>query len=128
MLPWGEPTGYLRKVVLPTLARQFKFDLNAPWGELVVTVRDLLLHGDGSSGGAKKKKAADGAWEGIIANVERRYEESDSDMVRMELEAYMLAVPCSECHGQRLKPESLAVTIDGRNVGAVVDLDRKSVV
>ncbi len=122
VLPWGEPTGYLRKVVLPTLARQFKFDLNAPWGELPPTVRDVLLHGDGTATGAKKKKVADGSWEGIIANVERRYEESDSDMVRMELEAYMLAVPCSECHGQRLKPESLAVTIAGRNIGALVDL------
>ncbi len=122
VLPWGEPTGYLRKVVLPTLARQFKFELNAPWGELPPAVRDVLLHGDGTATGAKKKKVADGSWEGIIANVERRYEESDSDMVRMELEAYMLAVPCSECHGQRLKPESLAVTIAGRNIGALVDL------
>ncbi len=122
VLPWGEPTGYLRKVVLPTLARQFKFELNAPWGELPPAVRDVLLHGDGTATGAKKKKLADGSWEGIIANVERRYEESDSDMVRMELEAYMLAVPCSECHGQRLKPESLAVTIAGRNIGALVDL------
>jgi excinuclease ABC subunit A len=122
VLPWGEPTGYLRKVVLPTLARQFKFDLNAPWGELSQAVRDCLLHGDGSAVAARKKKAADGTWEGIIANVERRYEESDSDMVRMELEAYMLAVPCSECHGQRLKPESLAVTVHGRNIGAVTEL------
>jgi excinuclease ABC subunit A len=122
VLPWGEPTGYLRKVVLPTLARQFKFDLNAPWGELPESVRALLLHGDGGNAGAKKRKAADGSWEGIITNVERRYEESDSDMVRMELEAYMLAVPCSECHGQRLKPESLAVTVHGKNIGAVTEL------
>jgi excinuclease ABC subunit A len=121
VLPWGEPSGYLRKVVLPTLARQFKFDLNTPWGELSPAVRDALLHGDGATGTGKKKKA-DGTWEGIVANVERRYEESESDMVRLELEAYMLAVPCSTCHGQRLKPESLAVTIDGRNIGAVVDL------
>jgi excinuclease ABC subunit A len=122
VLPWGEPTGYLRKVVLPTLARQFKFDLNAPWGVLPASVRDCLLHGDAAGNGSSKKKRAEGAWEGIIANVERRYEESESDMVRMELEEYMLAVPCSSCHGQRLKPESLAVTIDGRNIGAVVDL------
>src|ERR671921_161784 len=46
VLPWGEPTGYLRKVVLPTLARQFKFDLNTPWGDLPASVRDCLLHGD----------------------------------------------------------------------------------
>ena len=119
VLPWGEPTGYLRKVVLPTLARQFKFDLNAAWGELEPPVRDTLLYGDGST--ARKKKG-DTSWEGIIANVERRYEESDSDMVRIELEAYMLAVPCSACQGHRLKPESLAVTIDGRNIGEVTDL------
>src|SRR6478735_5540646 len=111
VLPWGEPSGYLRKVVLPTLARQFKFDLNTPWGELTASVRDCLLHGDAGTSNGKKKKS-DASWEGILANVERRYEESDSDMVRMELEAYMLAVPCSDCHGQRLKPESLAVTID----------------
>ena len=121
VLPWGEPTGYLRKVVLPALARQLGFDLNTPWGELDESVRDQLLHGDGGSG-VKKKKSGDSAWEGIIANVERRYEESDSDTVRMELEEYMLVVPCSECGGQRLKPESLAVTIDGRNIGSVVDL------
>jgi excinuclease ABC subunit A len=121
VLPWGEPTGYLRKVVLPTLARQFRFDLNAPWGELPESVRDILLHGDAGAAG-RKKKSTDGSWEGIIANVERRYEETDSDMVRVDLEAYMLAVPCSDCHGQRLKPESLAVTIDGRNIGAIVDL------
>ena len=119
VLPWGEPTGYLRKVVLPTLARQFKFDLNTAWGELSQSVRDCLLHGDGST--ARKKKG-DTSWEGIIANVERRYEESESDMVRVELEAYMLAVPCTACEGHRLKPESLAVTIDGRNIGQVTDL------
>jgi excinuclease ABC subunit A len=119
VLPWGEPTGYLRKVVLPTLARQFKFDLNAPWGDLAQSVRDALLYGDGSTG---KKKKGDTTWEGIIANVERRYEESDSDMVRMELEAYMLAVPCAACNGHRLKPESLAVTIDGRNIGELTDM------
>src|SRR5690242_11464208 len=119
VLPWGEPSGYLRKVVLPTLARQFKFDLNTPWGELPASVRDCLLHGDAGNG---KKKKGEGTWEGIVANVERRYDETDSDMVRMELEAYMLAVPCPECNGQRLKPESLAVTIDGVNIGAVTEM------
>jgi excinuclease ABC subunit A len=119
VLPWGEPTGYLRKVVLPTLARQFKFDLNTAWGGLTAPVRELLLRGDT---GGKKSRKGDGTWEGIIANVERRYEESESDMVRVELEQYMLAVPCSECQGQRLKPESLAVTIHSRNIGAVTEM------
>ncbi|HEY2066838.1 MAG TPA: excinuclease ABC subunit UvrA [Gemmatimonadaceae bacterium] len=126
VLPWGEPTGYLRKVVLPTLARQFKFDLNTPWGQLPESVQDCLLHGDAGAGGGAaangKKKKSEATWEGIVANVERRYEESESDMVRMELEAYMLAVPCPECQGQRLKPESLAVTIDGKNIGSVTEM------
>jgi excinuclease ABC subunit A len=119
VLPWGEPTGYLRKVVLPTLARQFGFDLNTAWGALGADVQHVLLHGDA---GGRKSKKGDGTWEGIIANVERRYEESESDMVRVELEQYMLAVPCSDCHGQRLKPESLAVTIHATNIGAVTEM------
>src|SRR5689334_13610227 len=121
VLPWGEPSGYLRNVVLPTPARQFKFDLTPPWRHLAASGRDCLLHGDARNGDGRKKKS-DATWEGILANVERRDEESDSDMVRMELEAYMLAVPCSECNGQRLKRESLAVTIDGRNIGTLVDM------
>jgi excinuclease ABC subunit A len=116
VIPWGEPTGYLRKVVLPALARQFKFDLNTPWGDLSESVRDCLLHGD------KKKKGAEGAWEGILAHVERRYQETDSDAVRVELDEFMVAVPCSVCEGRRLKRESLAVTIHGRNIGALTEL------
>ena len=66
-------------------------------------MRDCLLHGD-AGGASGKKKKGDASWEGILANVERRYEESDSDMVRMELEAYMLAVPCSDV--QRPPPQA----------------------
>jgi excinuclease ABC subunit A len=61
-------------------------------------------------------------WEGIIANVERRHEETDSDVVRLELEEYMTAVACPACSGRRLKPESLAVTIGGRNIGEVTEI------
>ena len=117
ILPWGEPTGYLRKVVLPALARQLKFDLNTPWGELPKTVRDCILYGEKGRVG----KGSDAPWEGVLANVERRYDETDSDAVRMELDAFMVAVPCSECGGRRLKRESLAVTIEGRNIGELVE-------
>ncbi len=119
VLPWGEPTGNLRKVVLPALARQYKFELNTAWGDLPGSVRDVLLHGDAGKSGARK---GDAAWEGIIANVERRYEETSSDAVRLELDEYMLAVPCPACNGRRLKPEALAVTISGRNIGDVVEM------
>jgi excinuclease ABC subunit A len=119
ILPWGEPSGYLRKMVLPALARQLKFDLNSPWGDLPKSVRDAILYGEAKPAG----RAAKGTeWEGVLANIERRYEESESDTVRLELQEYMIEVPCSECEGRRLKRESLAVTVNERNIGEVVEL------
>jgi excinuclease ABC subunit A len=123
ILPWGEPSGYLRKIVLPALARQLKFDLNSPWGDLPKSVRDAILYGDKR----ETKTASKGApssieWEGVLRNIERRYDESDSDSIRMELQEYMIEVPCPECKGRRLKPEALSVTIDARSIGDVVEL------
>ncbi len=109
IIPWPEPTGYLRKVVLPALARQFKFELNTPWGQLTPAAQKAILHGDAAHN-----------WEGVLANVERRYSASPSDSVRVELEAYMIAVPCDVCGGRRLNKSALAVTIHDTNVGDVV--------
>src|SRR5689334_4476728 len=92
ILPWAEPSGYLRKVVLPALARQLKFDLNAPWGDIPKAVRDTILYGEKrGNGGGKSRDAVE--WEGVIANVERRYDESESDTVRLELQEFMIEVP-----------------------------------
>jgi excinuclease ABC subunit A len=113
ILPWGEPSGHLRKILLPALARQFKFELNSPWGNLPKQVQHALLHGETSKG--------ETSWEGVISNIERRYNESGSDAVRMELEGFMVIVPCDACHGQRLKKEALAVTIHERNIGDVTE-------
>jgi excinuclease ABC subunit A len=110
IIPWGEPSGYLRKVILPALARQFKFELNAAWGDLQPAVRKAILSGDAAHN-----------WEGVLANIERRYSESTSDSVRIELEEYMIGVPCDACGGRRLKPEALAVTIAERNIGEIVE-------
>ena len=114
ILPWGEPSGHLRKILLPALARQYRFELNTPWGSLPKDVQRALIHGDTGARG-------DVRWEGVLANVERRYNESESDSVRMELEGFMLVVPCDTCKGRRLKKEVLAVTIDGRNIGEVTE-------
>ncbi len=112
ILPWGEPDGYLRRVILPGLAKQLRFELNSPWGELPDRVKFELLFGT-----ARKKGEEEARWEGILANVQRRYSETSSDSVRQELEEYMVIGSCPTCHGRRLKPESLAVTIHGRNIG-----------
>ena len=116
ILPWGAPDGYLRRVILPGLAKQLKFDLNAAWEDLPQKVRDCLLYGAG------KKGSQTFEWEGIVANIQRRWSETESDTVRMELAEYMMAKPCNVCSGRRLKPESLAVTIDSRNIGELTEL------
>jgi excinuclease ABC subunit A len=128
ILPWGEPTGYLRKVVLPTLAKALKFDLAAPWGAHSEAAREGLLHGlTGKSfkfqvEGRGGRGDFESEWEGVLRNVERRYHETSSDAVRAGLEEYMVEQPCPACGGRRLKPESLAVLLHGRSIGDIVEL------
>ncbi|HEY9515749.1 MAG TPA: excinuclease ABC subunit UvrA [Gemmatimonadaceae bacterium] len=125
ILPWGEPTGHLRKAILPALAKQFKFDLNTPWGELPQKVRDVILYGAGGKRttirmeSGKFRGEYSRTWEGVLANIERRYADTTSESVRSELEDYMIEAPCRTCDGRRLRPESLAVTIGERNIGEV---------
>jgi excinuclease ABC subunit A len=123
ILPWGEPSGYLRKIVLPALARQLKFDLNAPWGALPKSVRDAILYGTTKDSRGKRSGATSDApeWEGVLNNIERRYEESDSDTIRLELQEFMIEVPCDECDGRRLKREALSVTVQNKSIGEVVE-------
>ena len=112
ILPWGEPTGYLRKVVLPALAQGSSSSTSTRRGASSPQRRsDALLHGAPGrfklqTDGARGRGEYESDWEGVLANVERRYEESSSDAVRMELEEFMIEVPCQTCGGQRLKPES----------------------
>ncbi len=128
ILPWGEPSGYLRKVVLPTLAKAFRFELNAPWAQHSDAAQKALLYG--APGRTFKfemplsraSSAYESEWEGVIKNIERRYRESSSDAVRATLEEFMTEQPCASCGGKRLKPESLSVLVEGRSIGDVVDL------
>ena len=128
VLPWGEPSGYLRKAVLPALAKAFKFDLNSPWSALPVQARDVLLNGavgklfKFGGDGARGRAEYETEWEGILKNVQRRYHESASDAVRSQLEEFLVEMPCRACGGRRLKPESLSVLLAGRGIGDVVDL------
>jgi excinuclease ABC subunit A len=128
ILPWGEPTGYLRKVVLPTLAKALKFDLAAPWSEHSEAARQGILHGIPGKkfkfqvDGRRGKDDYESEWEGVLLNVERRYQETSSDAARTSLEAYMVEQPCPACGGRRLKPESLAVLVQGKSIGEVVEL------
>ncbi|HUF13512.1 MAG TPA: excinuclease ABC subunit UvrA [Longimicrobiales bacterium] len=128
ILPWGEPTGHLRQSVIPGLASHFGFDPNTPWGELPAATRRAILHGSGTTAITFPYRAGGKAgsykepWEGVLANVMKRYEETTSEHVREQLHEYMTLLPCDACNGTRLRPESLAVTVAGHSLGDVVAL------
>jgi excinuclease ABC subunit A len=127
ILPWGEPSGYLRKVVLPTLAKALKFDLSAHWGDHSEEAKRAILYGAPGqfkfqTEGGRGRGEFETEWEGVLENIARRYRESTSDAVRAALEEFMIEQPCQTCGGKRLRPESLAVLVNGASVGDVVEL------
>src|SRR5216684_2335296 len=128
ILPWGEPSGYVRKVILPSLARAFKFDLNTPWRDLPATVKKVVLSGAPGKtltfqyDSERWHGEYESGWDGVLKHVERRYRETASDSVREQLEEYMLEQPCPTCGGKRLRPESLSVLLHGKSIGDIVDL------
>ena len=128
ILPWGEPAGYLRKVVLPTLAKAFKFDLDSPWKDIPAAARKAILHGVPGKTltyqyhSERWQGSYESGWTGVLKHVEKRYRETASDSVREQLEEFMVEQPCPACGGRRLKPESLSVVVHGKNIGEVVAL------
>jgi excinuclease ABC subunit A len=128
ILPWGEPSGYLRKVVLPTLARAFKFDLDAPWKALPAAARKTILFGAPGKTltyqytSERWQGSYESGWTGVLKHVEKRYRETASDSMREQLEEFMVEQRCPTCGGRRLKPESLSVLVHGKSIGEVVDL------
>lgn len=127
VIPWGEPSGYLRTVVLPTLGETYGFNPAQPWGEIPEEVQAVLLDGDPDStltfrSRSSRKKSYQAEWEGILKNVERRYQDTSSDAVRTQLGQFMTEVTCEDCVGKRLKAESLSVLVDGKSIGDIVAL------
>jgi excinuclease ABC subunit A len=130
ILPWGDPSGHLRRSVIAGLAEAYEFDAKAAWGKLPEEVRHAVIHGSGDmkirfpykSGSGKFDGHYEDKWEGVLANVERRYRETQSEAVRNQLEEYMSTLPCTVCSGSRLKAASRAVTIGGRSIGDVVEM------
>jgi excinuclease ABC subunit A len=128
LLPWGEPAGYLRKVILPTLAKSLKFDLDAPWKNIPAAARKTILHGAPGKTftyqyhSEKWHGSYESGWKGVLQHVERRYRDTASDSVREQLEEFMVEQACPSCGGRRLKPESLSVLVGGRSIGDVVAL------
>ena len=108
--------------LLKALAKEYEFDLTTPYEQLSPEVRRILIHGtDGrevkvSYKGQRGEGVYDVAFEGLIKNVERRYRETSSDLMKQEYETFMRITPCKACGGQRLKKTSLAVTVGEKNI------------
>jgi len=130
ILPWGDPSGHLRRSVIPGLAEAYEFDANTPWGKLDESVRNAVVHGSGTmkirfpykSGSGGSKGHYEDLWEGVLVNVDRRYRETNSEVIRNQLDDYMSTLPCGACEGSRLKPESRSVTVGERSLGDLVDM------
>ncbi|HSS60848.1 MAG TPA: excinuclease ABC subunit UvrA [Candidatus Limnocylindrales bacterium] len=115
--------------LLESVSKYFGIDMDKPWSKLAKQQRDVLLNGTGDKKirfGYKNQyghsRWYEAPFEGVIANLQRRYEETQSEYLKAELERYMSDKPCPACKGRRLKPESLAVTVADRNIADVSEL------
>ena len=122
-----DPTSFTY-ALLKALSEEYGFDLSTPYEELPADIREMLIHGTKGREvkvhykGQRGEGVYDVAFEGLIKNVERRYRETSSDVVKQEYETFMRITPCKACGGQRLKKTSLAVTVGGKNIAELTAL------
>ncbi len=128
--PWGltKGTGDYYRHVLEGLGEEMGFDLDTPWQDLPEDVRHAIMYGHDF----KVKVSYRNRWgrlreystgfEGVVRTLMRRHDETDSDQMKQYYESYMREVPCQACGGKRLRPEVLAVTVDGKSIADVCDM------
>ncbi len=128
-----DPSSYTY-ATLRALSEGYGFSLETPYKDLPKEIRHMLIHGgDGRVlkvhyKGQRGEGVYDLNWEGLIRNVERRYRETGSDTMKQEYEQFMRITPCAECHGQRLKKSSRAVTVCDKNIYEMTDMSVKDLV
>ena len=114
--------------VLEALAKAYDFDLNTPFKDYPKQIQDIIIHGTNGREvkvyykGQRGQGIYDVAFDGLIKNMERRYRETGSEMMKQEYENFMTITPCVECGGRRLKKESLAVTVSGKNIAQLTEM------
>ncbi len=117
----NEP-GSFTNATLQALAKEYKFDLDTPFEKYPEKIQNIILYGTNGHSvkvhyrGQRGEGVYDVAFEGLIANVQRRYRETSSESIKAEYETFMRITPCKVCHGQRLKASSLAVTVCDKNI------------
>jgi len=121
--PWRSGySGYWRRLI-KSVAATYGIDIDLPWQQLTSEEQDVFLYGTGTerhtirtNSRSGRRRSYEVKFEGLVNNLERRYQESDSEATRDRIEEYMAEQPCPSCHGARLKPESLAVTVGGISI------------
>jgi len=133
--PWSRSGGkkaagwYLN--MLASLAKHYKFSLDAPFKKLSANIKEIILGGSGEEEieflheGERSKYAYTGTFEGVLKNLERRYHETESEDVREDLERFMSSQPCPECNGARLKKEALFVKLEEKSIQDIVRMSIK---
>lgn len=125
---WSSKDGSYGMLYFKALAEQYGFSLETPWCDLTDKVKNIILYGTGDEKLHLEYEREfysgswDAAFEGIIPCMERRYNETKSDAARNQYENYISQVECPDCHGARLKPEVLAVTIKGKSIADVCSM------
>ena len=124
---WAMEGSTIAAMYMRGLAEHYHFSLDTPIGELPEEIVDILLYGTKGEKIKLRRVSEYGSgtymaeFEGVINNLERRFRETSSNWIKEEIETYMSAVPCDECHGKRLSAESLAVTVGGINIADLCD-------
>ena len=119
---WYFAEGGIAQMYFEALAKRYGFSLKVPVAELPDEIVDILMYGNNGEKLTMRRESSaisgnyTSSFEGIVNNLERRYSQTDSEWMREEIRAHMAELPCPVCHGNRLKPESLAVTVNGMNI------------
>ena len=114
--------------ILNVLCREYGFDLDTPFKDYPKKIQDIILYGTGGHSvkvyykGQRGEGVYDVAFPGLIRNVEQRYKETGSESMKQEYESFMQITPCKACRGQRLKKESLAVTVADKNIYEITNM------
>ena len=118
--------------ILKALTEEYHFSLDTPFREYQDEIKDVLINGTHGKElkvrykGQRGEGVYDVAFDGLIRNVQRRYRETSSETMKAEYEQFMRITPCESCHGQRLKPESLAVTVADKNIYEMTSMSVKN--
>ena len=132
IVPVGEKRNSWYFEMISSLAKQYKFDMDRPWKELSEEHKQRVLYGSGDQkikfmfAREESRFEFSSKYEGVINNLYRRYKQTSSQAIRDWIEGFMNQISCPECKGARLRPESLGVKINGKNISEVAEFDVKN--